>query len=104
MDKEIKLFVDQPTNTIIKQDVATSYIIEMLKKKEKDSEDKMNLSTLNEKKLLSVDEAAELFGIGRHKIRELTNDKNCPYALWIGGHRKIKREAFEEFVMNNSSI
>ena len=101
---DMNIYFETQQIPVIKQDAAASYMIEMLKKKEKDSEDKMNLSTLNEKKLLSVDEAAELFGIGRHKIRELTNDKNCPYALWIGGHRKIKREAFEEFVMNNSSI
>ena len=101
---DMNIYFETEQTPVIKQDAAAAYMIEMLKKKEKDSEDKMNLSTLNEKKLLSVDEAAELFGIGRHKIRELTNDKNCPYALWIGGHRKIKREAFEEFVMNNSSI
>ena len=59
---------------------------------------------IKDKKLLSVEEAAELFGIGRGKIRELTNDYRCPFVIWIGGHRKIKRDAFEEFIMKQYSI
>jgi len=47
---------------------------------------------------LTVNEAAELFGIERNKIRELTNDKDCPYVIWISSHRRIKREAFEKFI------
>lgn len=48
-----------------------------------------DLSQLKEKKLLSVEEAAELFGIGRNRIQELSNDKDCLFVLWIGSHRKI---------------
>ena len=57
-----------------------------------------------EKKLLSVDEAAELFGIGRNKIRELTNDKDCPLVIWIGSHWRIKREAFEKFISGQNAV
>ncbi|MCR4776964.1 MAG: helix-turn-helix domain-containing protein [Saccharofermentans sp.] len=48
--------------------------------------------------MLSVDEAAELFGIGRNKIRKISDSDDCPFVLWIGSHRKIKREAFEKFL------
>lgn len=60
--------------------------------------------SIKDKKLLSVEEAAELFGIGRGKIRQITDDEKCPFVIWIGGHRKIKREAFEEYIMRQYSI
>jgi len=60
--------------------------------------------SIKDKKLLSVEEAAELFGIERGKIRELTDAEDCPFVIWIGGHRKIKRAAFEEYIMRQYSI
>ena len=66
--------------------------------------EKAKMVPLAEKKLLSVEEASELFGIGRNKIRELSDDDNCPFVLWIGAHRRIKREAFEEFIMKQYSV
>ena len=48
-----------------------------------------------EKALLTVDEASEYFNIGPQRIRDLTNDDNCPYVLWIGTKRLIKRETFK---------
>lgn len=65
---------------------------------------KAKMVPLSEKKLLSVEEASELFGIGRNKIRELSDDDNCPFVLWIGAHRRIKREAFEEYIMKQYSL
>ncbi|MCR4777119.1 MAG: helix-turn-helix domain-containing protein [Saccharofermentans sp.] len=59
---------------------------------------------MKEKKLLSVEEAADLFGIGRTKIRQLSSGDNCPFVLWIGGHRKIKREEFEKYLMDQFSV
>ncbi len=59
---------------------------------------------LKDKKLLSVEEAAELFGIGRGKIRELSDSEDCKFVIWIGAHRKIKRDAFEQFVMQQYSL
>lgn len=40
---------------------------------------------------LSVAEAAGYAGIGTSKIYELTEMENCPFVLWIGGRRIIKR-------------
>lgn len=59
---------------------------------------------IRDKKLLSIEEAAELFGIGRGKIRELSDDEDCKFVIWIGSHRKIKRDAFEQFVMQQYSL
>lgn len=53
---------------------------------------------VSEKILLSITEAAAYSGIGLNKLRELTNDPRCPFVLYVGKRRLIKRKAFEEFV------
>ena len=50
-----------------------------------------------EKANLSMEEAAAYFGIGINKLREMTNEDNCPYVLWNGSKRMIKRKTFEKF-------
>ena len=51
-----------------------------------------------EKYLLTVEEATEYFNIGRDKLRELTDGKRCPYVLYVGRKRLIKREMFSKFL------
>jgi excisionase family DNA binding protein len=57
-----------------------------------------------EKSCLTIDEAAAYFGIGTKRIRELTNDENCPYVLWVGHKRMIKRRLFDKFIEETYSI
>ena len=52
----------------------------------------------------SVAEATEYFGIGSNKIYELTEKENCPFVIWIGSRRVIKRTAFERFLEKQYSI
>jgi len=59
---------------------------------------------LSQKSLLTLEEAAGYFNIGVNKLRELTNDDNCPYVLWNGSKRLIKRKPFEEFLYNSYSV
>ena len=59
---------------------------------------------ISEKALLTVDEASEYFNIGSQRIRDLTNDDRCPYVLWIGRKRLIKRELFKEFLFSQFSL
>lgn len=47
---------------------------------------------------LSIDEAASYSGIGRDKLYEMTNKEDCPFVLWIGNRRLIKREVFDEYI------
>ncbi len=61
-------------------------------------------TTLSEKALLTLEEASAYFNIGVCKMRELTNDENCPYVLWNGSKRLIKRKPFEEFLYNSYSV
>ena len=44
---------------------------------------------------LTVEEASEYSGIGTSKIKELSNSEDCPFVLWNGAKRLIKRKQFE---------
>ena len=59
---------------------------------------------LSEKINLTVEEAAALSNIGEHKIRELTDSNNCPFVLWVGRKRLIKREQFQKYLEKEFSI
>lgn len=47
---------------------------------------------------LTVEEAAEYSGIGVSKIKEISNQENCPFVLWNGTKRLIKRKQFEDYL------
>lgn len=51
-----------------------------------------------EKANLTVEEMAAYSGIGINKIKELSNSKNCPFVLWVGSKRLIKRKLFDEYI------
>ncbi len=57
-----------------------------------------------EKLNLTVEEAAEYSNIGVNKIREISNDDNCPFVLWIGNKRLIKRRKFDEYIEKAYSL
>lgn len=57
-----------------------------------------------EKSNLTVEEAAAYSGIGRGKLRELTDDEQCPFVLWIGRKRMIKRKKLDEYIEKAYSI
>jgi len=50
-----------------------------------------------EKKWLTLEEAAAYSGIGRNKLRKLSQQKNCPFAVWLGGKLYIVREKLDYF-------
>lgn len=57
-----------------------------------------------EKSNLTVEETAAYSGIGIHKIKEMSNGDNCPFVLWIGNKRMIKRRLFDAYVEKQFSI
>ncbi len=57
-----------------------------------------------EKSNLSLEEAAAYTGIGVNKLRELTNEKNCRFVLWVGSKRLIKRRLFDQYIEQEYSI
>ncbi len=57
-----------------------------------------------EKSNLTLEEAALYSGIGQAKLRELTDDENCPFVLWNGRKRLLKRRKLDEFTDRAYSI
>ena len=53
---------------------------------------------------LTIEEAAAYLGIGMNKLRELTEDENCKFVLYIGSKRQIKRRLFEQYLEQAYSI
>ena len=64
----------------------------------------MKESPICEKVNVSLEEAAAYSGIGINKLRDLTNDQNCRFVLWVGNKRLIKRRLFDEFIEQAYSI
>lgn len=57
-----------------------------------------------EKTNLTIEEASAYSGIGTNRIRELSNDEKCPFVLWVGSKRLIKRKKFDTYIENQYSI
>ena len=53
---------------------------------------------------LTIEEAAAYFGIGMNKLRELTEDENCKFVLYIGSKRLIKRQLFVKYLEQAYSL
>ena len=53
---------------------------------------------------LTSKEAAEYSNIGINKLRTITDKENCPFVLWVGSKRLVKRKKFEEYVNDLFSI
>ena len=59
---------------------------------------------IDRKRLLSIREAAEYSNIGINKIDELLKQPNCPFVLYVGTKKLVKRRAFEEFIEGRVAI
>ena len=56
------------------------------------------------KMLLSIREAAEYSNIGINKIDEMLKQPSCPFVLYVGTKKLVKRKAFEEFIEGRVAI
>lgn len=59
---------------------------------------------ISQKSCLTIEEAAAYFGIGQNKLRALTDDDHCPFVLWVGTKRLIKRRVLDEYLVKAYSI
>lgn len=57
-----------------------------------------------EKANLTLEEAAKYSNIGVNKLRDISNDENCTFVLWVGSKRLIKRKLFEAYLEKAYSI
>lgn len=53
---------------------------------------------------LTLQEAAQYSGIGINKLRQLSETKDCPFVLWNGSKRLIKRQELDKYINKAYSI
>lgn len=56
------------------------------------------------KMTLTIREAAEYSNIRINKIESLLRVPNCPFVLYVGTKRLVKRKEFEEFIRKKTVI
>ena len=59
---------------------------------------------IHEKLSLTIREAAEYSNIGINKIDEMLRTPNCPFVLFVGKKKLVKRKEFEEFISSRLTI
>lgn len=59
---------------------------------------------LNLKLTMTVKEAAEYSNIGINRIDHMLRSPNCPFVLYVGTKKLVKRKEFEQFISNKLTI
>ena len=59
---------------------------------------------LDSKPLLTLREASTYIGIGINKLRDMSNERNCDFVLFVGRKRLFKREALVKFLEKAYSV
>ncbi len=60
-------------------------------------EDKM-IVPINEKLLLTIKEAALYSNIGINRIDAMLREEGCPFVLFVGSRKLVKRREFENYI------
>lgn len=53
---------------------------------------------IKDKLNLTIQEAAAYSNIGVNKLRSMADEPSCPFVLYIGKRRVIKRKEFERYL------
>lgn len=53
---------------------------------------------IENKLLLTIREAAEYSNIGINRISWMLRQPNCPFALFVGTRKLVKRKEFEDYI------
>lgn len=65
---------------------------------------KIQTVPISEKITLTKEEAAAYSNIGINKLEELLKEPRCPFVLYVGRKKLIKREAFEKFITDSFDL
>ena len=57
-----------------------------------------------EKVALTIEEAAEYSNIGQNRISSLLKEPRCPFVLYVGTKKLVKRKEFEKFISKSVEI
>lgn len=53
---------------------------------------------------LSIREASEYSNVGINRLEALLREPGCPFVLFVGTKKLVKREAFEQFLAQRHAI
>ena len=56
------------------------------------------------KMTLTIKEAAEYSNIGINKIDAMLKQPNCPFVLYVGTRKLVKRREFEDYIRRETVI
>lgn len=56
------------------------------------------------KMTLTIREAAEYSNIGINKIDSMLRSPNCPFVLYVGSKKLVKRKEFEQYISDKLVI
>ena len=59
---------------------------------------------IEHKLALTIPEAAAYSSIGQNKIERLLKAPHCPFVLYVGTKKLVKRKEFEEFISKRNEI
>ena len=57
-----------------------------------------------EKSNLTIEEAAEYSNIGQNRISNLLKEPRCPFVLYVGTKKLVKRKESEKFISESVEI
>lgn len=64
----------------------------------------MDKVPIYQKMTLTIREAAEYSNIGINKIDALLKQPNCPFVLYVGTRKLVKRKEFEAYIHGKTVI
>ena len=53
---------------------------------------------IDKKLLLTIKEAAAYSNIGINRIDAMLREEGCPFVLYVGSRKLVKRKEFEEYI------
>ena len=59
---------------------------------------------IHQKMTLTIKEAAEYSNIGINKIESMLKQPNCPFVLYVGTKKLVKRKEFEAYISGSLVI
>lgn len=59
---------------------------------------------ISEKIAWTIPETAQMSNIGENKLYELVNNPRCPFVLFVGNKRLIKKHEFLKYISDNVEI
>ena len=67
-------------------------------------ERKKQTVAISDKVALTIEEAAEYSNIGQNKLSALLKEPRCPFVLYVGTKKLVKRKEFEKFISESDVI